>query len=216
MIRSSAKETLIQRLLWNVIWTLLVRPFPRSLASKWEIFLLKLFGANIAEGCTIYSSAKIMLPKHLNMEENCVIADHVYIQNSAPFYMKKGSEVSQYSYVCDGSHVIDNPEEGFDRSIILGERCWIGADSFIAFGVTIGRGCIIGACSVVRQSTPPYSVVMGNPAKVISFAREVDDILEYEKDNYAESERISEEVLKRNYQKYFVKKIKDIKQFVSL
>jgi putative colanic acid biosynthesis acetyltransferase WcaF len=216
MIRSTAKETLFQRVLWNIVWTIFVRPFPRCLASNWEIFLLKLFGAHIEKGCVIYSSAKIMLPKNLNMEENAHIADHVYIQNSAPFYMKKNSEISQYCYICDGSHELDNPDEGFDKSIVIGERSWIGADCFVALGVKIGRGCIVGARSVVRLSTPPYSLIMGNPAKVVGFVRDVDDIIKYEVETYPESERIKREILDKNYKKYFFNKISDIKKFVSL
>lgn len=215
MIRSTSKNTLVQRVLWSVVWTILVRPFPRCMASNWEIFLLKIFGAHIEKGCVIYSSAKIMLPKNLYMEENSHIADHVYIQNSAPFYMKKNSEISQYCYVCDGSHELDNPDEGFDRSIVIGERCWIGADCYIALGVKTGRGSIVGARSVLRLNTPPYSLTMGNPAKIVGFVRDVDDTINYETQTYPESERLSRDVLEKNYKKYFLKRVKEIQKFVS-
>ena len=44
---------------------------------------------------------------------------------------------------------------------------WIGQNSFILKGVTIGEGAIVGVNSVVVTDIPPYSVAMGNPARVV-------------------------------------------------
>ena len=51
--------------------------------------------------------------------------------------------------------------------IIVEDNCWICADCTILQGVSIGRGSIIGAGSIVTKNIPPYSVAVGNPAKVI-------------------------------------------------
>ena len=49
----------------------------------------------------------------------------------------------------------------------LGDDVWIGANSVILPGVTIGRGAVIGAGAVVTKSMPSYSVVGGVPARMI-------------------------------------------------
>jgi acetyltransferase-like isoleucine patch superfamily enzyme len=53
------------------------------------------------------------------------------------------------------------------RPISLGRNSWVGFDSCVLPGVTIGEGSIVGARSVVLEDVPPYTVVAGNPARVI-------------------------------------------------
>lgn len=59
-------------------------------------------------------------------------------------------------------------EQGVRRQgIIVHDDCWIGAGVTIVDGVTIGRGCVIGAASVVTRDAPPESVLAGSPARVL-------------------------------------------------
>lgn len=59
----------------------------------------------------------------------------------------------------------DNVEYG--RPVVIGDDCWIGGNVVILPGVTIGRGCTIGAMSVVSRDIPDFSVAMGQPARVL-------------------------------------------------
>lgn len=58
------------------------------------------------------------------------------------------------------------PEESKGDTVI-GNDVWLGHESVVMPGVTIGDGSIIGARSVVTKDVPPYSIVGGNPAKII-------------------------------------------------
>ena len=51
--------------------------------------------------------------------------------------------------------------------ILVEDDVWIGFNSTILKGVTIGRGSIVGANSVITKDVPPYTIVAGNPARVI-------------------------------------------------
>jgi len=53
------------------------------------------------------------------------------------------------------------------RPITIGPNVWIGFDACILPGVTIGRGAVVGAKSVVQDSVPDFTVVAGNPAQII-------------------------------------------------
>ena len=60
-------------------------------------------------------------------------------------------------------------QQGFTEvdPIVIEDDVWIGARVIILKGVTIGKGSIIGAGSVVTKDVEPYSIVGGNPAKLI-------------------------------------------------
>lgn len=53
--------------------------------------------------------------------------------------------------------------------IIIKNKAWIGFNSIILKGVTIGEGAIVGAGSVVTKDVPDFAVVAGNPAKIIKY-----------------------------------------------
>ena len=53
------------------------------------------------------------------------------------------------------------------RAVVIEDDVWIAADAYVCKGVTIGRGAVVGAKSVVTHNVPPFTVVAGNPAKVI-------------------------------------------------
>jgi acetyltransferase-like isoleucine patch superfamily enzyme len=102
-----------------------------------------------------------------------------------------------------------------DQDIIIGEDVWIGANVTLLHGVTVGRGSTVGAGSVVRSDIPPYAIATGNPARVVGFRFTPGVIVEHEEALYEESERIPEEVLTDNFNKYFVSRIKEIQAFLN-
>ncbi len=65
-------------------------------------------------------------------------------------------------------HVLNGKEGTLSKGpIVIEDNVWIGTDSIILSGVTIGTGSVIAAGSVVSKNVEPYSIVGGNPAKLI-------------------------------------------------
>lgn len=97
---------------------------------------------------------------------NCVgISNHVHIydNNNHPVSPRVRREMCM---------------EGFDgeawrwtnsvaKPIVIEDDVWIGEYSAILKGVTIGRGAVVGCRSVVTKDVPPYTIVAGNPARVV-------------------------------------------------
>ena len=158
----------LYKIFWMITWTLMIRPFPRASASKFEIALLRLFGAKIGKRCNIYSSAKILVPYNLVLGDNVTLADRLLIQNTALVEIRSNSIISQGTYLCAGTHNIY--KKTFDtirKPIIIGEDVWIAAECFIGPGVTVANGAVAGARSCIFKDVEPWMVVGGNPAKPI-------------------------------------------------
>ena len=161
-------------------------------------------------------NSKILNPDNLYMGELTNIDEGAFI-------MKKYSGAAFGLTVITGGHIsvpgkhhkmindaiknqLDiNHEE--DQDIIVDEDVWIGARSVLLRGVHLGRGCIVGAGSVVRRSVPPYAMVTGNPAKIVGFRFTPKEMAIHEEALMPEEERIPLETLQANYDKYYVKRI---------
>ncbi len=169
-------------------------------------------------------------PSSIYIYENSFIYEKSkFINKEGKFILKKNSGISQGLTVINGEHLSRKgllykdsmnkekyPELNTEKDILIEEDVIIGANVTLCSGVKIGRGCHIGAGSVVRRSIPPYSVVIGNPSKIVGFRFTPDEIVEHEKLLYTEDERIPIKVLEKNYKKYYYDKLETISDFCSL
>ena len=76
--------------------------------------------------------------------------------------------VSQDAYLCTASHDVSSPVMKLvTKPIRIENNAWVAAKVTILPGVTIGDGAVVGACAVVARDVPPWSVAVGNPARVV-------------------------------------------------
>ena len=150
-------------------------------------------------------------PKNVFLYENVSIGGGEISATNAKFIMKKNSVCSSGLMVRTGNHyqevgklfrLIDDAYklehglvEKFDKDVVVEEDVWLGVNVTLLSGVTVGRGAIVAAGSVVTKDVPPYSVVGGVPARFIKFKWPLEDILKHERIIYTVDERISENKL---------------------
>jgi acetyltransferase-like isoleucine patch superfamily enzyme len=171
----------------------------------------------------------IYKPEHIFMYDNTNIFEgFTFISDKGHFTMKKGSGAAQGLtvitdyHIREAGHLLKDKELFYNRKgnvakdVVVEEDVWIGANVTILPGVTIKRGVTIGAGSVVRSNVPPYSVVLGNPAKVIGFNFSPEEIIEHEKKFYDAKDRLSSEELEKNYNKYYISRINEIKHYLKV
>ena len=152
---------------WWLVEALLVRPTPQILFA-WRRFVLRRFGARIGENVLIRPGVRVTYPWKLTVGDNCWIGDDAVIYNIDEITIGNDAVVSQDAYLCAGTH--DARDVTFPvvaAPIEIESECWIAARAFIGPGVRIGRGAVVGACSVVQSDVPAATVVAGFPARAI-------------------------------------------------
>ena len=170
-----SKSIKIKRVVWNITAAFLFRPFITPVFRKWRIALLRLFGAKVEWDTNVYASVKIWAPWMLQMGHRACLGPEVICYNQDWVVLEDETVVSQYTYLCTAGHDVSMMNSA-DKSlitapIILKCKSWIGARSFIGMGVEIGEGAVVGATASVYKSVEPWSVVGGNPCKIIKMRK---------------------------------------------
>lgn len=154
--------------------------------------------------------------------KKCMIAEECNIDYTGGLIMGDNVSLSEGAKILTHNHELDfNPKELHKGCILtpltMEDGVWIGTKAMIMPGVgTIGRYAMVSAGAIVYKKVPPYAVVMGNPAKIIGFRFTPEEIIEHEKALYPEEERLPLDLLEKNYKKYFLDHIKEIKAYTGL
>lgn len=158
----------IARLVWNIFYWILFRPFNLKFFKGWRSLVLHLFGAKIGKEANIYASVRIWAPWNLEIGDYSTIGPEVDCYNQGKIVIGDHSIISQKTYLCASTH--DFTKTSFP--LILGpieikSQVWVAADAFIAPGVCIGEGAVVGARAAVFKNIQEWTVVGGNPARYL-------------------------------------------------
>jgi putative colanic acid biosynthesis acetyltransferase WcaF len=157
-------RSLVVRTAWFAIGLPLLRcQFLPSSALRTG--LLRLFGAEIAEGAVIKPGVRVKFPWKLKVGKHCWIGEDCWIDNLAQVTLGDHVCLSQAAYLCTGSHDWSQPSFGLiTKPIGIQDGAWVAARASIGPGVVVGEHAIAGFGSVVTASIPPYEIHRGNPA----------------------------------------------------
>ena len=98
------------------------------------------------------------------LNHNCIFLDVCKITIGSNTFFGPNSQVYTATHPLDP---IERRKGEFGKPVKIGNDCWIGGSAVIPPGVTIGDGVTVGAGSVVTKDVEDYTVVAGNPAKII-------------------------------------------------
>ncbi len=136
----------------------------------------------------ISSSAKLINKKNIDLADNIWIGHYCLVDGTGGVSIGEGVQLSSHSVIYShssqdairlmGKHFIRQAavnRPGYKlKHVTIGEYAFVGTSSVILPGSTIGKGCIIGAGSVVNTEIPDYAIAVGNPAKIVGDTRERD------------------------------------------
>lgn len=152
-------------LLW---WFVQAIAFPLTLHNFnfLRCWLLRLFGAKIGMGVIIRPTARFTYPWKVEIGDYSWIGDNVVFYSLDRISVGSHCVISQESYLCTGSHDIQDVAFNLITApIAIGNGVWIAADCFIAPGVKIGANSVIGARSSVFGDISSATVAWGTPCR---------------------------------------------------
>jgi putative colanic acid biosynthesis acetyltransferase WcaF len=152
--------------LWWIVQATLFGLSPHALFG-WRRFLLRLFGCKVGRHVRVRPSVRIYFPWKVTLDDWCQIGDAAEIYSLGPIHIGAHATVSQGAYLCGGSHDIHSPAfDIYALPIRIEPEAWVCAQAFVFPGVTVGRGAVIAARSVLKQDAVPYGVYAGSPASL--------------------------------------------------
>lgn len=119
----------------------------------------------IGEYCYIGEGTRIWSARSIRLGNRVLIAHNVTIMDSLTHPIGAAKRHEHFRQIITTGH----PREldlG-ERAVDIGDDVWIGCMSIVLRGVSLGRGAIVGAGSVVTENVPPWTLVAGNPARPI-------------------------------------------------
>lgn len=132
-------------------------------------------GSSVGAGTVLLAKSCGTMKGHIILGERVAINEYNNLR-AAGGDIRIGSHclIAQFCTLVASNHtvetkqyMIDAPWDTVNGSIEIGDDVWIGANSIILPGTKIGRGAVIGAGSVVTKDVPPYSIYVGNPARLL-------------------------------------------------
>lgn len=172
------------RMIRNLILTKIFFPqariirFPFDIRNKKHIHIGN--GLTTGYGCRIEAHPlNSNIKKCLIFGTNIELNDYVHIAAGEKIIIGNNVLIASKVFISDINHgnytdtnqdnplTVPNIRKLSTKPLIIEDNVWIGESVSILPGVTIGKGSIIGANSLVSKSVPPFSIAVGNPARVI-------------------------------------------------
>lgn len=137
--------------------------------------ILKLLGVKIGKNLKTLPITTIENPKNIQIGDNAWISKNVALYANSGIIIGDDVIIAKDVSIISGDHGHSDKSKKINQQgmrkdaqpIIIGNDVWIGEKAVILKMVKVGDGCVIGAGSIVTKDVPPYSVVAGNPAKII-------------------------------------------------
>ena len=152
---------------WWIVQAVFINLSPQFMYG-WRRFLLRCFGANIGRGVLIRPRVHIQYPWKVSVGDYSWIGDEVVLYSLGDIRIGRNTVISQKSYLCAGTHNYPSPDFSIEaKPVTIEDECWLATDVFVAPGVTIGKGTVVGARSSVFSSLPAGKICFGTPAKIV-------------------------------------------------
>ena len=137
----------------------------------WRVLILRLFGAKIGHAARVKRTVIFKCPWNLVMGDEVMICDNAHVFCEDKVTIGERAQIGENTWLLTGSHDVNSSTFDFIGSPIrIDAAVWIATNAMVLGqreGTHIGEGAVIAAGAVVTKDVEPWTVVGGNPARVL-------------------------------------------------
>jgi acetyltransferase-like isoleucine patch superfamily enzyme len=148
------------------LWRVLAAFFPNYGVRS---FLFRTALRNtIGHRSSLHRGLEVYCVGGVTIGKECTINKYVDLDGRGGVSIGDRVSISAYAKILSASHDPNSPSFAYlAEPVSIGDFVWIGTGALVLPGVTLGKGCVVAAGSVVTRSVAPFEIVAGNPARKI-------------------------------------------------
>jgi acetyltransferase-like isoleucine patch superfamily enzyme len=171
----------LARLYWRIAYAWRFARIGASTLIESPFWVIGPSKIELGDGVTIWRHARIEAigvdpAVILRIGDGSIIQPYVHIGAVRSIEIGKHVLIASNVYITDHDHDFSDPDNPvisngklLTAPVVLEDFSWIGEGAKILAGVTVGKGSIVGAGSVVTRDIPPYHIAVGSPARVVKY-----------------------------------------------
>lgn len=155
----------------------LLARIPLNTGGRLRALFMRFFLRELGSDVVFQMGLRITNPEKVSIGSRCRFGQGVFITGGGGVrignWVSLGPDVKVWSV----NHRFDDPDQPFQlqgwnhKAVVIEDDVWLAANVFVMPGVTIGKGAVVSACTVVTKSVPPYALVAGNPGRVVGWRK---------------------------------------------
>ncbi len=134
-----------------------------------RMWLLRRLGLRIGMGSSVLMNVEFIDASAITIGDHTIINQRTHLDGRGGLRVGNNVNISSHVQIVAGTHDVQDGEGfgGEAKAVTIDDYVWICTRSLILPGVTVGRGAVVAAGSVVTRSVSPYTIVAGSPARPI-------------------------------------------------
>jgi len=167
-----------RRGVWGDARLRLLADIGRVPSHAFRNFFYRRAGMSLPRSSSIHWRAEFYAPERIVVGEHAVIGDSVFLDGRSGLTIGANVNLGSHVSIYTRQHDIDSPDFAeIGAPVVVEDYAYIGSHAIVLPGVTVGRGGVVGAGSVVTKDVAPFTLVAGAPAR---FVRKRSENLRYQ------------------------------------
>ena len=140
----------------------------RAPSHRLRNFFYRCSGLTLPRSSSIHWRAEFYAPERIVIGEHTVIGDSAFLDGRSGLRIGENVNLGSHVSVYTRQHDIDAPDFAeVGAPVVIEDYAYVGSHAIVLPGVTIGRGGVVGAGSVVTKDVEPFTLVTGVPARFV-------------------------------------------------